>query len=190
MVAGVVHSHSGSEQTRPLNGVIRKWTHRWHKPSGAGGAGAAKPTAELLKEFTLRIFGPPADEIGKLLATPFARLNERRAARAVALIAGAATVVTGTDTEPQRVPDHLLLPLSTHGSSIDDSDLQAVWAQLLASAATDAAAVWPAFPQILSELSAKDVVSLSGLIDGRELEHYERLGDLPGVFRTSGSLRE
>lgn len=143
---------------------------------GAGGAGAAKPTAELVKEFTLRIFGPPADEIGKLLSSPFARLNERRAARAAALIAQAAVVVAHSDAEPRPVPDYLLLPLLTHGSLIDDSDLQGVWAQLLASAATDAATVSPAFPQILSELSAKDVVMLSGLIGARELEHYERLG--------------
>jgi hypothetical protein len=70
---------------------------------GAGGAGAAKPTAELVKEFYPPEFGPPADEIGKLLASRFATLNERRTARAAALIAHAAVLVARSDAEPQPV---------------------------------------------------------------------------------------
>ncbi len=141
-----------------------------------GGVGAAKPALELIKDFTLRIFGPAADEIGKAVASPFARLNERRAERAANILVKAAGVVAQYGEEPHPVPDHLLLPLLTHASLVDDEDLQAVWAQLLASAAVDSEAVLPAFPQILSELSGREVAMLNEAVRGREFEFYERRG--------------
>jgi hypothetical protein len=150
---------------------------------GAGTASAVRPAAELVKEFTLRIFGPAADEIGKAIASPFAAFNERRAGRAAGMIGSAARVVSTSGLEAQSVPDYLLMPLLTHGSLVDDTDLQAVWSQLLATAAVEPEAVWPAFPQILSELSGKEVRFLSSLIVGRELDWYERWGTSIALHR-------
>lgn len=151
---------------------------------GAGSAGAAKAATELVKDFAVRVFGPSADEVGKLIASPFARLNQRRAERAAQLIETAAHLIASREMEAQHVPDYLLLPLLSHGSLIDEADLQAVWAQLLGSAATEPDSVWPSFPQILSELSAREVRLLNSLLPAGELDWHQRHG-----FRISLDIR-
>jgi hypothetical protein len=124
-----------------------------------------KPAADVAADFAKRALGPFGDAAGKALASPIEQFNERRARRFQQILAKTADALS--EIEPQPVPDYLALPLIQHGTLVDDEDLQAIWAQLIASASSGSAecAVWPSFPQILSELSPLEARILGHLYE-------------------------
>ena len=117
-----------------------------------------KPAAELVKDFVGRVFGPTADAVGTAVADPFVQFNKRRALRSEHILLESAKLLAERGHEPKAVPDAILLPLLNHSSLVDDEHLQRLWAQLLASAASEdsASKVRPAFPQILSEMTYEE----------------------------------
>jgi len=127
-----------------------------------------KPAGELVKDFVGRIFAPVGDALGQAMAHPIVEWNKRRAATAEQLLSASAQILEDAGCEPQPVPPYILLPLLEKGSLVEDSDLQAIWSQLLASAASavPGLAVWPSFPQILSELSPQEAKLLSWIYSG------------------------
>ena len=115
-----------------------------------------KPAAEVAKNFVNTALGQLGTEVGKDIAQAYVDWKARRAERFVGLLNSAAHLIHDAGREPEPVPPYLLVPLMEKGSLVVDEDLRAVWAHLLASAATNSpdCEVWPSFPQILSELSS------------------------------------
>jgi hypothetical protein len=128
---------------------------------------SGKPGAESVKDFVGRLLGPAGDALGAAEAHPIVEFNRRRAERFSTMTLTAAQILQEAGIEPNPVPPYLLLPLLEKGSLIDDAALQAVWAQMLASASARQSDrdVWPSFPQILSELSPPEVQILGWIYD-------------------------
>jgi Abortive infection alpha len=114
------------------------------------------PTAKVLSEFVSRVLAPVGDELGEAMADPVREYRRRRAQRAEALLLAAAEQLERTGVEAQPVPGRILMPILERGSLEEDDDLRARWVNLLATAATGADSVLPAFATILAELSPNE----------------------------------
>jgi hypothetical protein len=134
---------------------------------------AAKPGAELIKSLLERMLGPVADAAGGMMAHPLKEFHRKRVERAEQILLEAATLLAESGREAQQVPGRVLWPVLELGSLEDENELRQRWAALLASAATDPAAVPPAFPKLLSELSPLDVRILAARAQ-TEPVHYMR----------------
>lgn len=142
----------------------------------AGITTLGKPAAELVRDFVDRVFGPTADAVGTALAHPLVEFNRRRARRSEEVLLRSAEILEERGIKPKAVPDYLLLPLLTHASLVDQEELKAVWARLLASAASGAtdSEVRPSFPTILSELTANEARFLKYIYDRGDTERSWR----------------
>jgi len=117
-------------------------------PAAAAAASVAKPTAELVKNFVERLFGPSVDYAGQGIKT----WVEQRTRRGQQVVVDAAAMLNATQREPQQVPGRILLPLIEKASLEDDPDMRRQWAALLANAASDSDKVLPGFTDILGQL--------------------------------------
>ena len=81
--------------------------------------------------------------------------------------------------EPQPVPGRVLWPLLEQGSLEEDDDLRRTWAVMLANAARDQTdqRVFPAFPHILAELSAREVLVLEKISEAQDAQGNYTLDD-------------
>lgn len=114
--------------------------------------GLGKVGAQLIQtgeHFLMRLVGPYLDAKGEILADG---VRERRRQNLVFIAAQAAEQVGDQEVKP--VPGRVLFPLLDAASNEELPELQRMWASLMAAATVDPDAIPPAFPKILSELSA------------------------------------
>jgi hypothetical protein len=121
---------------------------------------AMKPFAHLVE----KLFGGSVEELGGMWQDA---LKVRRFGRQLKLFERVQKLISDAGFEPQQVKDSISIPLLTTATLQDDESLQQKWACLLANAANPAAAVHPAFVEILAALAPLDAVVLD--------ESYKRL---------------
>ena len=119
----------------------------------AGIEATLEPFANLLE----KIAGPAAEELGLALREHVRFLRMKRQVR---LWQRTKEFLDQAGIEPKRVPLKLLAPIMESGSLEEDDPLQDRWAALLANAAAGKQTVHPAFPEMLKQLSAMEVVML------------------------------
>lgn len=126
-----------------------------HELIKAGADALTKPLTDLIG----KLAGPLAEEIGLTLGDA-ARVFRFR--RAVGLLRKVKKITAEAGYEASEVRPKLLLPILEHASIEDDEGLHDRWAALLANACNPekAAAIRPSFPDILAQLSSKEVTLL------------------------------
>jgi len=122
--------------------------------------GAMKPFSDLIQA----LFGEAATEAGLMFKDSVEHYRYRRRIR---LFQRTREVLATAGIEPTQVPLKLLLPIIENASNEKEDNLQDIWANLLANAATQDATnkVYPSFPAILKELTARDVKFLDALFE-------------------------
>lgn len=104
-------------------------------------------------------------------------IRSERVERQIDTLRRAYDMLDASGVPPGWVPDKTLVPLLAYASIEDDNNLRDRWAALLANAAAgdEGAAVLPAFPQILAELTAIEAQMLDRLAstDFGEMSLYE-----------------
>jgi hypothetical protein len=126
----------------------------------AGIEAALKPFADLLD----KLAGPAAEEIGLTLKD---HVRMFRFKRQIRLFGRVKDMLAESNIEPGRVPFKLLLPMVENASIEENDDLQDRWAAMLANAATNHG-VHPSFPEILKQLSERDVSYLDATYEYEE----------------------
>src|SRR3954465_7572990 len=86
-------------------------------------AGAAKPAADLVKDFLGRVLNPAGDAVGEAVAFPIREWQRKRVERANRIVLDAATVVITEQIEPQQVPGRVFGPLIEKASVEEDEEL-------------------------------------------------------------------
>jgi hypothetical protein len=120
--------------------------------------GAMKPFSDLIQA----LFGPAAAEAGLMLEES---VRDFRRARRMRFLRQTKRVLSNTNIKPAKVSLKLLIPIIENASNEEEDGLQDIWANLLANAADPLREnrVYPAFPAILKEMTARDVKFLDGL---------------------------
>jgi hypothetical protein len=129
-----------------------------------------KPFSDLIE----KLAGPLAQEVGETFGDA-ARVF--RFKRAVKLPQKVKKFATEAGFEPSAVRPKLLLPLLDHASVEDDEDLHDRWAALLANSANlgGGLTIHASFPEILAQLSSKDVALLDLMqrhVEDNLAKHY------------------
>src|ERR1022692_4011610 len=110
-----------------------------------------KPFGNLLE----RLFGGAVDQIGGEWED---RLKARRLLRRAKVLAKLKQQLDDAGFEAQQISERVWVPALQAVSLEDDDTLQDTWASLLANAANpDVDPVPPAFPEILGQLTAREV---------------------------------
>lgn len=109
--------------------------------------------------FLRRLFGPAASEIGEVFAD---KVRAYRSKNLQTVLLRAEEKVGSS--EFQSLPLRFSIPFAERASLVDDEELTEMWANLLASAATDYAAEHISFINILSRLSASEARLLERLV--------------------------
>jgi len=130
---------------------------------------ALKPVNDLITS----IFGPAAEEAGLMLRD---HVRIFRASRQLRLYKRAAEILREASVTPQQVPLKLLFPIIENASIEESDELQDRWANLLARAADpkDSDNISIAFPEMLRELSSRQVKFLDALYDYAQQEVMQR----------------
>jgi Abortive infection alpha len=129
----------------------------------AGVEAAMKPFADLLD----KLAGPAAEEIGLTLKD---HVRVFRLKRQIRLFSRVKEMLAESSIEPGRVPLKLLLPMVENASIEENDDLQDRWAAMLANAAVNRD-IHPSFPEILKQLSEKEVAYLDACYRYTEGKH-------------------
>jgi hypothetical protein len=137
----------------------------------AGTQGLVEGTLAPFHELILLLLGPAAEEAGGMLKQSVERF---RASRTTRFFSRTSDKIQATGVGPQPVSLKILLPIVESASVEDDDDLQDVWANLLANAATSpyGDGIVPSYPAILKDLTARDVKYLDTLFLAAS-ERYE-----------------
>ncbi|HZS26663.1 MAG TPA: Abi-alpha family protein [Candidatus Angelobacter sp.] len=143
----------------------------------AGVEAALKPFADLLD----KLAGPAAEEIGLTLKD---HVRVFRLKRQIRLFERVKAMLADTDMEPERVPFKLLVPVVENASIEENDELQDRWAAMLANAAIKRD-VHPSFPEILRQLSEKEVLYLDACYEYSEgKRQVNRDKVVPAIRRT------
>jgi hypothetical protein len=126
------------------------------------GASITETAKESSKSFLSAVLHEPAQELGSLLGD---RVRERRHKNLIKITARAQERLREAGLTAREVPLSIIHPALEAASLEENPDLQDIWANLLANAATTEVenAVYPSFPSILKELRARDVKFLDAL---------------------------
>jgi hypothetical protein len=139
--------------------------------------GLTKPYSDLLQA----LFGPAAEEAGLMLKESVQRFRQMRRTR---FFGRTQEKLSNAHIKPSHVSLKILIPIIDNASMEEDDDIQDIWANLLASAAnpTEAGTVYPSFPTILKELTARDVKFLDALfteaLEASQLGRNRRVEDV------------
>lgn len=119
---------------------------------------------ELAKDFVLQIVGPPARELGELLAD---QVRSFRFRNKIKILNKAREQLRESGIPPGKVPLKLLLPLLESGSLEEEESMVERWANLLANAANPSFVgdVKMGYIEVLKELSPTDALVLDRLYD-------------------------
>jgi hypothetical protein len=117
---------------------------------------------ERAKGFISAVFHAPGEALGGLFADA---INERRHANLIKIAGRAQERLTKAGVSAKEVPLSVIHPAIQAASLEEDPELQEVWANLLANAADPRAVhpMPPSFPNILKELSSREVKLLDVL---------------------------
>src|ERR1700685_263300 len=122
--------------------------------------GAMQPFSDLLQA----LLGPSAEEAGLLLRD---YVTAFRVEKRIQLLDRLRKVLGRAGIKPSRVPMNLLGPIFEAATLEENSELQQIWANMLANAANPESldAVAPSFPGILKEMRPADVKFLEALYE-------------------------
>lgn len=126
----------------------------------AGVEAAMKPFADLLD----KLAGPAAEEIGLALKD---HVRVFRFKRQLRLFERVKEMLAESRMDPGRVPFKLLLPMVENASIEENDCLQDRWAAMLADASVNRE-IHPSFPEILKQLSEKEVAYLDACYEYSE----------------------
>ena len=114
----------------------------------------------------IRVFGPAADVIGRVLASKVERFFATNQAN---VINRATEMVLAAGEEPRTVPLRLMVPVLDGASREDNSEMQERWAALLANASlsSEIDGLPPVFASILSNLTPMAARALELLSNAR-----------------------
>jgi hypothetical protein len=153
----------------------------------AGVEAALKPFADMLE----KIAGPAAEEFGLTLKD---HVRVFRLKRQIRLFKRVEEMLAEAKMEAGRVPFKLLLPMVENASIEENNELQDRWAAMLANSAVNRD-VHPSFPEILKQLSEKEVAYLDASYEylegkrqvdedrnSRGAESIRRYGELDNQF--------
>jgi hypothetical protein len=135
----------------------------------AGAQGIVEGAMEPFSDLIQKLFGPAAEEAGLMLKDSVHRFRVKRLIR---FFQGTTERFANAKFEQAQVSLKLLSPIIENASLEEDDNLQDIWANLLANAADpdQRNGVYPSFPAMLKELTARDVKYLDALfIMAREL---------------------
>jgi hypothetical protein len=130
----------------------------------AGVEAALKPFADLLD----KLAGPAAKELGLALKD---HMRVFRLKRQLRLFERVKEMLAESNMQPGQVPFKLLLPLVENASVEENDNLQDRWAAMLANAAVNRE-VHPSFPEILKQLSEKEVAYLDACFEYLEAKRH------------------
>jgi hypothetical protein len=141
-----------------------------------------KPFGSLLE----RLFGGAVDQIGGEWEY---RLRARRLLRQAKVYAKLKQQLDDARIEPQKIPEKIWIPALQAVSLEDDETLQDTWASLLANAANpDVDPIPPAFPEILRQLTAREVGFLFRLSQRHSFQPPRfKVAGISAQLRTQGS---
>ena len=128
----------------------------------AAAKGASDSALEPIKQPLMNLAGPFTEQLGHILALPF---KWWRFKASFAIMEKAKRFLDERGVKPQHVPMKLLAPILENGSLEDDESMVDRWASLLASAADPnyKQTILPSFPDVLRQLSAREVAILEKL---------------------------
>lgn len=130
--------------------------------------GAMKPFADLLQA----LLGPGAEEAGLLVRDYVSAFRIRKQ---IELLKRLRKIFDSAGIRPSRVPMKLLVPIFDSAAVEESSELQEIWANMLANAANPESpdAVAPSFPGILKEMRPADVKFLATVYEEFVLKALE-----------------
>lgn len=130
--------------------------------------GAMKPFNDLLQA----LLGPSAEEVGLLLKD---YVTAFRIEKQVQLLDRLRKVLGRAGITPSRVPMKLLGPIFEAATLEENSELQEIWANMLANAANPGSpdAVAPSFPGILRDMRPADVKFLATVYEEFVLKYLQ-----------------
>lgn len=126
----------------------------------AGIEAALEPFADLID----KLAGPAAKEIGLTLKD---HVRVFRLKRQIRLFRRVKEMLSESGMEAVRIPFKLLLPMVENASIEEDNELQDRWAAMIANAALERD-VHPSFPEILKQLSEREVLYLDACYEFEE----------------------
>ncbi len=134
--------------------------------------GLAEGVKENSQSFLKAVLHEPAQELGALLGD---KIRERRHANLIKATSRAQERLKEAGYTAKEVPLSIIHPALEAASVEEDPDLQEVWANMLANAASMESpnAVAPSFPSILKELRPTDVKFLATLYEEFVLKYLE-----------------
>jgi hypothetical protein len=117
--------------------------------------------AKQAQEFLAAICGHPDETVGTMLGN----IAKRRLKNAETVVGMSHLILLNIGATPKEVPLNVLQPLLESASLQEETELQEIWANLLANAADTGQGnpVEPAFPAMLKELSLREVRFLNAL---------------------------
>jgi hypothetical protein len=118
--------------------------------------------AKAAKDYMDKLVAPGLEQGGGIIGDTVAYWRFKNK---VNLVLKARAFLEAKGIEPKRLLPKVVAPLLEAGSLEEETDMQDRWAALLASAASEPASVPPAFPKILSELSATEARILEWMTD-------------------------
>ena len=122
------------------------------------GDAAVDVAKEEATGFLRKLLGPSAEAIGESFAI---RFRERMFNNLVNVVARAKRTLKDKGVEPSEVPLKIVHPLLEAAALEEEPDLQELWANLLAGAASHATRFLPAYIDILRHLSTEEVKFLT-----------------------------
>ena len=148
----------------------------------AGVEAALKPFADMLE----KIAGPAAEEFGLTLKDHVRVFRFKRQLRLFERVKTLSESISRT----RRVPFRLLLPMVENASIEENDGLQDRWAAMLANAAVNRD-IHPSFPEILKQLSEKEVAYLDACyeyLEGKRQVDEDRKSHGSESIRRYGEL--
>jgi hypothetical protein len=159
----------------------------------AAAKGVSDAALEPIKKPLMNIAGPFTEEVGKLLALPF---KWWRFTATLAIMEKAQALLNQRGVQPNKVPMKLLATIVEGGGLEEDPGMVDRWASLLAAAAdpTFKEPFLPSFPEILKQLSPKEVAILEKcygvFIQSKEKNWHHWLIPIAGNLDAIGLSKE
>ena len=124
-------------------------------------SGAVEALIEPVTGFLGTLLGPATKELGRWAGdvVEFMRWKWR-----VKMLKRAEEIIESEDLVAHGVPLQVLMPILESGANEDRPDMQEMWANLLANAATTSGAIPTAFPEILRQIEPIEARALDYMV--------------------------
>ncbi len=140
---------------------------------------------ELAKDFLTKIIGPPAEEIGLLIAD---NIRTFRFKNQVKILSKAQEYMVRKNILLQQIPVKVLVPLLENASLEEDEELQIRWSNMICNMVdAEKNLVNHVFPYILGQISIEEFLALEKL-NSAENEHWAQWRKLDEIVNSGGVL--